>query len=134
MPYVGVKVRTTLYSTTITICSPAFNSTDSKVSQFFSKLNHRKVLLSSSDLNGCTRGFLYCFCKCIHNEKLLRFGSHITNIIQNQSRKETTRLIRNRLPQKIFYRMINCNITGQNQWQSYFTIKNKILEVFIKHG
>lgn len=33
--------------------------------------------------------------------------SDITNIIQNQSRKETTRLIRNRLPQKIFYRMIN---------------------------
>ena len=68
------------------------------------------------------------------NAYITKNCSDITNIIQNQSRKETTRLIRNRLPQKIFYRMINCNITGQNQWQSYFTIKNKILEVCIKHG
>ena len=78
MPYVGVKVRTTLYSTTIMICSAAFNSTDSKVSQFFSKLNHRKVLLGTSDLNGYTRGFRYCFCKCIHNEKLLRYYKYNT--------------------------------------------------------
>lgn len=61
-------------------------------------------------------------------------SDQILQILQNQSRKETTRLIRNRLPQKIFYRMTNCNITGQNQWQSYFTIKNKILEVCIKHS
>ena len=65
------------------------------------------------------------------NAYITKNCSDITNIIQNQSRKETTR---NRLPQKIFYRMINCNITGQNQWQSYFTIKNKILEVCMKHG
>ena len=58
--------------------SAAFNSTDSKVSQFYSKLNHRKVLLGSSDLNGCTRGFRYCFCKCIHNEKLLRYYKYNT--------------------------------------------------------
>ena len=68
------------------------------------------------------------------NAYITKNCSDITNIIQNQSRKETTRLIRNRLPQKIFYRMINCNKTGQNQWQSYFTIKNKILEVCIKHS
>ena len=41
------------------------------------------------------------------NAYITKNCSDITNIIQKQSRRETTRLIRNRLPQKIFYRMIN---------------------------
>ena len=78
-------VGSTLYSITIMNCSlAAFKSqSDSKVSQ------ESIATIGSFDLNGCTSGFRYSFSKYIHNETLLK----------NQSRRETTRPISNRLPQ-----------------------------------